>query len=211
MDVTYPPEPWNLTGHCLVSVFLIPAGQSPAIELPRGAQPITVLGRRIVATAFFVYEEPSPLTYNEIMYTVLVRRGFRPYVHIPFIQVDSPASRDGGRQLWSIPKGLNTFIAERMSHYVADSVARLRLRRAPKRTLPSLPISFSLLQGTDDAGAQTRVCGRVRITRLPGRWQFDGAGPLGFIAGRAPALSIAVPRFTLRFGGADTDTWGTSS
>ncbi|RDH10019.1 acetoacetate decarboxylase family protein, partial [Tsukamurella pulmonis] len=122
MDVTYPPEPWHLTGHCLIGVFLVPAAAAPAPPLPTGARTLTVFGRTIVATAFFVYERPSPLTYNEIMSTTVSVRRLLPFVSIPFIQVDSPASRAGGRELWAIPKELNRFAVRRLAEYTAKAV-----------------------------------------------------------------------------------------
>ncbi|KXP11253.1 hypothetical protein AXK57_07860 [Tsukamurella pulmonis] len=207
MDVTYPPEPWHLTGHCLIGVFLVPAAAAPAPPLPTGARTLTVFGRTIVATAFFVYERPSPLTYNEIMSTTVSVRRLLPFVSIPFIQVDSPASRAGGRELWAIPKELNRFAVRRLAEYTAKAVGTARLPRPPRWALPPLPIAFRLLQGDDRAGARTPVAGLVRVRPVRAEWEFDGAGPLAHLAGRRPLLSVAVPRFRLRFGGRRTRRW----
>ncbi|WP_019202270.1 hypothetical protein [Tsukamurella sp. 1534] len=207
MDVTYPPEPWHLTGHCLVSLFLVPGDDAPDPPLPSGARTLTVFGRRIVATAFFVYEPPSPLTYNEIMCTTVSVRRLLPFVTIPFIQVDSAASRAGGRELWSIPKELNGFAVRRLDRYAAESVATARLPRPPRWVLPFLPIAFRLLQGDDAGGARTPVAGLVRARPVRAEWEFDGAGPLAHLAGRRPVFSLAVPRFRLRFGGRRTRRW----
>ena len=50
------------------------------------------------------------LSYRELMTTVLVRRGLRVLPTITHIWVDSETSRDGGRALWGIPKGLASFV-----------------------------------------------------------------------------------------------------
>ena len=105
---TYPPEPWDLHGHAYIGAWLVPVADLPDPHSP-ATTPITIFGRGIVGAAFFVYEQPSPLTYNEIMTTVLVRQGWRVRVSITHIWVDSEASRDGGRDLWAIPKQLADF------------------------------------------------------------------------------------------------------
>src|SRR5664279_3844474 len=129
----YPPEPWDLHGHAYVGVWLLPLDIAPP---PASAQTraVRLFGRTIVSAAFFRYDDPSPLTYDEIMSTVLVRHGFRPRVSITHIWVDSEASRDGGRALWAIPKDLAEF--ERDSHrsYVARAIGSLGLLR--ERRLP---------------------------------------------------------------------------
>ena len=98
MGLSYPPEPWDLHGQAVASTFLVPVRNLDAP--PPGTRVVSLLGRAVVTTAFFRYEEPSPLTYDEVMATVLVRQGLRPRVWITHIWVDSPASRDGGRALW---------------------------------------------------------------------------------------------------------------
>ena len=60
----------------------------------------------LYGAAFVSYEEPSPLTYSELLVARLVE-GRR--VQVPDIWVDSPASMAGGRELWAIPKGLADF------------------------------------------------------------------------------------------------------
>lgn len=194
----YPAEPWDLHGHALVGVFLLPKGTAPPPH-HAGTPRIRLFGRTIVAAAFFRYDEPSPLTYDEIMATQLVREGLRPRVSITHIWVDSPASRDGGRDLWAIPKELAEFERETDRSYVARTIGRLRVSRL--RMLPfRLPVAFRLAQDRDGALVVSPVRGRVRLGLVRGSWTFDRDGALGFLAGRRPILTLAIRPFHLIFG-----------
>lgn len=195
---SYPPEPWDLHGHAYIGAWLVPRDRLPAPHSP-ATRPITVFGRGIVGAAFFVYEVPSPLTYNELMATVLVREGWRLRVSITHIWVDSEASRDGGRELWGIPKELAEFeIAPRHS-YTARGIGSLAVRRA--RPMPwRLSVVFRIAQQRAGALLVSPVRGRLRPGRVRGRWTFAEDGPLDFLGGRSPLLTIAARPFHLFFG-----------
>jgi len=196
--VTYPAEPWDLHGHALVGVWLVPKGVAPPPHHARTAQ-IRLFGRTIVAAAFFRYDEPSPLTYDEIMATQLVRQGLRPRISITHIWVDSPASRDGGRELWAIPKDLAEFERTTDHAYLARGIGRLRLGRI--RMLPfTVPTGFRLAQDRAGALVASPVRGRVRLGLTKGAWSFDLDGPLAFLSGRRPLLTIAIRPFHILFG-----------
>jgi hypothetical protein len=196
--VSYPPEPWYLTGHAYVGLFLVPRDVAPPPHSP-ATRAITVLGRTVVCAAFFVYEPPSPLTYGEIMSTVLVRQGWRPRVSITHIWVDSEASRDGGRELWAIPKDLATFDIATHETYAARGIAGLSLGRV-RRLRPALPLGFSLAQDREGVPLVSPVTGRATIGVARGHWSFTPDGPLSFLAGRRPLLTVAVRPFRLVFG-----------
>lgn len=195
---TYPPEPWDLHGHAYVGVWLVPRDRAPLPHSP-ATRTVTILGRAVVCAAFFVYDEPSPLTYDEVMTTVLVRDGWRPRVSITSIWVNSPASREGGRELWAIPKELADFEVARHSSYAAQGIGSLavgRVRRLPWR----LPAAFRIAQDRSGTMLVSPVTGRIRLGLAAARWSLAGNGPLGFLAGRKPLLTLACHPFHLLFG-----------
>lgn len=204
----YPPEPWDLHGRSVVSVFLVPAAQEPPV--PAGVRPVRLFGRVVVAAAWVVYAEPSPLTYGELMTTVLVRQGWRPRVHITHIWVDSPASMAGGRELWAIPKDLADFAIDDGPEPAAyamsidgTEVARTRLGRVRALPVPAR-LAFQLAQ---DGAVHQRPGLTVSPVRLRtplglarASWQVAPAGPIGFLTGRSPLLTLVARRFRMRFG-----------
>jgi hypothetical protein len=195
---TYPPEPWDLHGHAYIGAWLVPVGDVPAPHSP-ATKPITIFGRGIVGAAFFVYEQPSPLTYNEIMATVLVRDGWRVRVSITHIWVDSEASREGGRDLWAIPKQLVDFDVVPHASYSAQGIGSLVLRRV--RRLPwMLPAGFTIAQDQHGSLLVSPVAGRMRLGTASARWSFAADGPLGFLHGRRPLLTLVAWPFRLMFG-----------
>lgn len=201
MGVSYPAEPWDLHGQAVASVFVVPAATLPTP--PPGTRIVTVRRRALVTAAFFRYEQPSPLLYDEVMATVLVRRGLRLRVWIPWIWVDSEASRDGGRALWAIPKHLADFEVEPARRHVGAGLASVRLSRL--LPLPGRwPLAFRIAQERDGRSVVSPVTGRVSAQLARASWTFEG--PLGVLAGRSPLLSVRVPRFALLFGRRDAST-----
>ena len=199
---SYPPSPWRLTAHAYVGVFVVPRAQLPAPHSSE-TKPITILGRGIVAAAWFVYEEPSPLAYNEVMGTLLVRKGWHPLVSITDIWVDSVASRDGGRALWGIPKELAEFEVEPHTSYEAACCGTEigSLEVLTSRQLPfEVPVGFSC--GQDRAGQLliTKVRGKGTLGLFTGSWSFAASGPLGYLNGRKPLLSLVARPVKITFG-----------
>jgi len=95
-DVSYPDAPWHMHGQLWLSLFRT----SRAVDTLRPAGTWGV--------AFVRYEDPSPLTYGELLVARPVKTPVKA-VTISDIWVDSPASVAGGRELWAIPKGLCDF------------------------------------------------------------------------------------------------------
>lgn len=195
---TYPDEPWDLHGHAFTGMWLVPKDVAPPPHYA-GTPQIRLFGRTIVMAAFFRYDDPSPLTYDEIMATQLVRQGVRPRVSITHIWVDSEASMHGGRELWAIPKGMNEFERTTDRSYRAVGIGTLQLGRI--RMLPfRLPIGFRLAQDRAGARVVSPVRGRVKLGVAKGDWSFDPDGPLGFLSGRRPLLTLAIRPFHILFG-----------
>jgi hypothetical protein len=204
----YPPEPWYLGGSLQISVFLVPSSSMPAgFDLPNGRRPLRVGGRVVVGVAAVRYLPGGVLEYDELLVAVpsLGRGGFR--VTIPQIWVDSPASVRGGRELWGIPKQLAQFRRTERAPRTAvtmtvagEPVAELRARRG----LPLLPgmrqLSLPILQRLN--GRVTLSHNRVvgRMAGLRASWRFAATGPLGYLAGRRPLLSVALHDAAIIFG-----------
>lgn len=198
MGVTYPAEPWPLTGHAYVGLFVLKRGDAPPPHSAR-TPVLRFFGRTLVTAAYFVYEEPSPLTYNEIMSTLMVRRGLRLQVSITHIWVDSPDSRDGGRDLWAIPKDLAEFTVEPHESYLAHGIGSLKVKRTRRLPVP-VPALFHVAQDRDGEVISSPVRGTVRPVLTKAEWTFDPDGALGFLAGRRPFLTLGIRPFNIRFG-----------
>lgn len=198
---SYPAEPWDLRGQLHASVFLVPAS-ALALDLPPGCRPVRLAGRLVAGAAWVHYEPGGVLSYREVMATVLVRRGLRLMPHIVAIWVDSETSRDGGRGLWGIPKGLARF-EERAGRWTAGlesgpvASATVRVWRA----LPGRwPTPFSVVQWLDGAAKISPVRSRSRVAVSSVAWDVAAAGPLGFLAGRRPLASFTLADFRMSFG-----------
>ncbi|GAB3663577.1 acetoacetate decarboxylase family protein [Nocardioides korecus] len=194
----YPPAPWHLHGQLWLSLFTVRPGSDPVHpDRPGG----------VYGVALVSYEDPSPLVYSEL----LVARPVRAQAQITDIWVDSPASRDGGRDLWAIPKDLATFrrgdrpgpadrttwdVAVRGRHSLAARFTDVS-RHAPVRT----PFAFSTRQVREDGEVVvTGVTGTGRVLPCRSRWDVDPTGPLGWLAGARPRGSVRVADFAMTFG-----------
>lgn len=193
--MTYPPEPWSLRGDLHLSVWLL---RGPVADVPEGTRVVRVGPWRIVGTAWVDYQPGSVLTYRELMSTVLVRKGLRLYPSITHIWVDSPESRDGGRELWGIPKELAEFEVHG-PEWTAEGIGRARVR--PGVRLPGrLPVAFRVAQVL--AGklklSRVRSVAGLRPTRID--WAVESSGPLAFLEGRSPVLGLSLTDFAMSFG-----------
>lgn len=206
--VSYPATPWDMVGQQWLSLFRL---REPVDE----RRPAGVYG-----VAWVAYEEPSPLTYGELLVARLVDPdvdGVTPSGHgrrvtVTDIWVDSPASVAGGRELWAIPKGLCDFTYEAvtrgpLSHtqWSASSggvpIASARFADLSRVAL-RVPFSGGTWQppidgGTKPKSADLRGSGRALPCR--GRWRFDPAGPLGWLAGARGLASFRMVDFRMSF------------
>lgn len=203
---TYPAEPWQLCGDLHAAALLAPADEVP-LDPPPGWTPVRLFGRAVLGLAWVDYRPGGVLTYRELMLTALLRRGLRVLPHVVAIWVDSPASRDGGRQLWGIPKQLADFdfrsAGGRTVHVAARdekgpiAAGAVRIRgRLPWR----VPVRFSVVQSRRGAAkvSPVRARGRLAMTTLACSPDADGA--LGFLAGRRPLLGVSLLDFDMSFG-----------
>lgn len=195
----YPTAPWRLYGDLWLSLYRVTDDPTR----PSGT----------VGVAWVRYGEPSPLTYHEL----LVARPRPPLrrapgaVTISDIWVDSPDSRDGGRDLWAIPKELCDFATESTrtgplrrttweASYDGRPFASARFTDISSTTLP-LPFRGSTVQARSD-GQQVNapIRGHARVLSARAAWDFAPDGPLGWLAGRRAFTSVAVSGFAMAFG-----------
>ena len=197
MSESYPPEPWLLRGDLHTSVFLVPLADVP-VDLPPGWRAVRLGRFGVVATAWATYRPGGVLAYDELMSTLLVRRGWRVLPTVTHIWVDSPASRDGGRELWGIPKQLakfGSFLAATDDGPIATGTV------APLVTLPwRLPGGFAVVQRLAGSAKVTPVRFRARLGLSRSTFTADSGGPLAFLAGRRALVSFAVLDFRMIFG-----------
>ncbi|MQA06964.1 MAG: acetoacetate decarboxylase [Pseudonocardiaceae bacterium] len=204
---TYPPEPWELRGQAYLSVWRVPARElpPPAGGLRPLLGPLLVGGAAFACVAWVDYQPGSMLPYHELAVAVLVRDGRRIRATVTDIWVDSEPSRAGGRALWGIPKELASF---EMSH---SPVFRARAERdaeplasAAFRRRPGLPLRMPsrgcVVQELDGAPRRTpmRLAGYPHPAKAS--WSFHPSGPMSYLHGRKPLLSVSIRDFTLRFG-----------
>ncbi len=198
----FPSPPWQLSARAWLSLFAVrdPGGRA---DRPAG----------LYGAAFVDYVEPGVLSYHELLVARLLRDGRAPRVRVTDIWVDSPASRDGGRSLWAIPKELAELPLRHASYGpvertsfggVAEGqhLATATFTALPGAALVRAPFAMTLSQ--ERAGSPDPVCtpfgGRGRSLPCRGRWTFDPNGPLGFLHGRRPVLSLHLRDVDLRFG-----------
>ncbi|MDO9380329.1 MAG: acetoacetate decarboxylase family protein [Nocardioidaceae bacterium] len=192
---SYPHEPWHLHARAVVAVHLV--RDAPLPHAP-GSRVLRLGPWAVVAVAFFRYVPPGPLVYNEVMAAVLVRDGLRPAVSITQIWVDSPSSRDGGRELWGIPKELARFDVSPDAH-TAPGIASVTLGRRAR--LPfALPVAFSVSQAWAGRRRRTPVRASGRLGVVAARWHLDPDGPLAPLARSRPVITLTLDDARLRFG-----------
>lgn len=202
MTSSYPPEPWSLRGQLHASAFLVPLAEVPH-DVPPGCSPVRIGRHGVVGTAWVSYEPGGVLDYRELMATVLVRRGRRVMPTITHIWVDSEASRDGGRALWGIPKGLASFDFAPPAYAARDDEGPIATGTVrPAWWLPGRwPVGFHVVQWLGGTAKLSPVRSRARLAVSRAQLDADPTGPLAFLAGRKPLASFTIGDFRMRFGG----------
>jgi len=198
----YPPEPWDLRGQLHGAAFLVPLVDVP-VDLPPGCRPVRLGRYGIVGAVWVSYEPGGVLSYSELMTTLLVRRGRRVLPTITHIWVDSTASRDGGRALWGIPKGLATFSFSGPSFSARDDEGPIASAHVTERVaLPGrLPVRFSIVQWLRGAAKVSPVRSSSGLSLAKMVFDADPSGPLAFLAGHTPLVAFSLRNFRMSFGG----------
>lgn len=207
-QVSYPPEPWVLRGQMHVSVWLVPRGGRASHRVPSGMRRVLVAGRAVVGTVWVDYQPGGVLSYRELLAATLVRDGVRPRATITGIWVDSVPSRDGGRALWAIPKELARFAFDvpagdltADAHIDGRSIASASVRRGVR--LPGRwPVRFRVVQDRDGQPQTTRVRATARIHLGRSDWRIGPDGPLAYLRGLRPRMTVTLADFRMTFGSA---------
>jgi acetoacetate decarboxylase len=201
--MTYPPAPWNMHGQLWLSLFRVRAGDHPD------------RGPGVYGAALVSYEQPSPLTYSELLVARPVEAAGGRRVTITDIWVDSPDSRDGGRDLWAIPKDLcgfrRTTTGKRLQRTSwSTSLEGVQIASACftdiSRVAPRTPFKGSTWQqrpatGTGaDREVVAELTGSAKALPCRASWTFDEKGPLAWLAGRRPLASFRMADFQMSFG-----------
>ena len=196
----YPAAPWQMQGQLWLSLFRVRG----AAHRPDG----------VYGAAFVSYEPGSELTYSELLVarpTGDKEKGRR--VSICDIWVDSPASMEGGRALWAIPKGLCDFSLESThtgpftrTHWSA-SVARHPIASAWFADVSKAAVRTPFKGGTsqpplegDGPPVTADLRGSAKSLPCSGRWDFAEDGPLAWLRGARQLASFRMAGFRMRFG-----------
>jgi hypothetical protein len=167
-----------------------------------------VAGRVAVGAVWVDYAPGGHLSYRELLVAALARRGREVMPHVVRIWVDSPASRDGGRELWGIPKGLADFTGDPTLSCTpegADRPAARAVVRTGPRLPVRLPVGFTVVQTLAGAALASPVATRAALGTASAQWDVDPHGDLAFLAGRRPVASFALHDFSMLFGLTPTD------
>jgi hypothetical protein len=128
-------------------------------------------------------------------------------VSIVDIWVDSPASRDGGRELWGIPKELADLDFHTREQRAVDTrassadAAITQARISVGAHLPwRWPTRFSVTQVLNGRIKTTPVRARAGVRLAKARWEVAPDGPLAYLSGRRPLFTVALRDFRLVFG-----------
>lgn len=197
----YPPAPWHMHGSLWLSVFRL--GAAADERHPAGTYGVALVS----------YEEPSPLTYHELLVARTTKdHAGKGAVTITDIWVDSAASRAGGRELWAIPKELCDFDMESSFRGPVTSTdwtatfARRPIAEASftdvSRAALRAPFSGRVVQpGIAEHPDTARVAMKGSAKALPcrGRWSFASDGPLAFLREARQLGSFRMSSFRLSF------------
>jgi Acetoacetate decarboxylase (ADC) len=200
--MTYPPAPWNMHGQLWLSLFRVREGDH------RDREP-GVYGAALVS-----YEQPSPLTYSELLVARQVKAAGGRRVNITDIWVDSEDSLNGGRDLWAIPKDLCDFERTSTGKRVQRTSWNTTLAGTPiasanftdaSSVMLRTPFKGSTWQQRPAVGGPDRevvadLSGSARALPCRGSWEFNESGPLAWLAGKRPLASFRMTDFQMSFG-----------
>jgi hypothetical protein len=202
MASSFPRAPWKTRGRAFFQPFVVHAG---SLRLPEGFAPVAITGRCMGLLGYVEYVAPSPILYRELLWmpalvSVAVEGGRRARGYwVEKMYVDSEASRDGGREIWALPKQLARFEESDGTLRVdTEDGAHLVLDLALRGPALGGPPNIATLQADGDEVVRFRGSGRasLRSARVVVREERGTEGWAGWSsATRVPALGAALVDF----------------
>jgi hypothetical protein len=195
------PAPWEC--HCSAVLWVGRGGRAAAAALPPSLSGSTALA---TVGSFVQYTDTPVGPYGEVLGMVGSASGLRPWGHVAFMAVDSPASLVGGRTNWAMPKSLATFggqpgAGETMSGTGADQVA-WSLCATPRAIGPAIPLRSkgnARQQFADGRVGESTLtfAGRVRPAIVSVEVRSAGTLPQWLRPGRHLGAIVEQATFTL--------------
>lgn len=197
--------PWDCV--CSAVVWLERGGSRAARSLAAGLRAGAGLG---VVGGLVRYESTPVGSYDEALALVAGRTGVSPWVSVPFMAVDSPASLVGGRVNWALPKSLLSIdgvpgSAGRVSARGADDVPHgdWEIVTTTRPLGPALPVRTRATMRQDFPGRGIGACalearGRVRPALV--RVQVRATGRLGEVLRSGHRLGAVVESASFTLG-----------
>lgn len=197
----FPPAPWHMHGSLWLSAFRL---RDDADE----RHPAGTYGVALVS-----YEEPSPLTYHELLVARTTKnRAGKGAVTITDIWVDSAASQAGGRALWAIPKELCDFDMESSFRGPVTSTDwtalddRRPIVEAGFTDVSCVAVRVPFTGLVEQPGipehpetADVEMRGSAKALPCRSHWTFAEDGPLAFLRTARKLGSFRMASFRLAF------------
>ena len=189
--MTYPPAPWNMHGQLWLSLFRVRDGDHPDRE------------PGVYGAALVSYEQPSPLTYSELLVARPVKQAGGRRVNITDIWVDSPDSLRRRARAVGDPQGpvrlraddhRRPGAAHRVEHH-AWTARRSRRRASPtsRGVVPRTPFKGSTWQQRAADEPRRRTARSSPTSRAaPRRCRAAGRGT-STSQGRSPGWQASDP------------------
>lgn len=196
-SVPYPSPPWRLRGQAWAAAWRLRGLDQTG--LPAGWTSFRVGPWSLLGAVWAEYAAGGDLAYEELAVGQVVRRGRALAITIPWIWVDSDASRTGGRILWSLPKQRASFEAEDHERTAETPSGPASLEhRGTGLPLGRWPLAFVVAQPspTGPVYAPCRLRADLRLART--RWRLPP--PLDRLPAR-PWLSLHLTDAELVLGG----------
>lgn len=201
--VSYPPAPWFTHGHAFVAPYLVRVAD---LRLPEGLEVVNPGRFTVGLLSYVVYEAPSPLQYDELIWMPAFVRDRRCgpgakgwYVSVMY--VNDGTTLAAGREIWKLPKTLATF--DRSADEVrvdGEDGTSLALRVKAFGPTKTLRASTTTLQANDGT-TRVRFRATFKADVSPGSMsltRFDTRHPafMGLAgARRAPGPAVAQRHF----------------